>query len=488
MKLFLATIWAGCADSSALPLSKSDFDVLTDGVPKERAKLQARWIPQFALREKALASGWQVFESVCASANPGRAINDEFYRGLRQRIADDLARHGPFDAIALTTSGNTRTFAIEDVERDLLELFQPERARGAAVAFFSNVHSDLTDDNLRLTDLFMCLKEWPHTDWTDRAEELLQLIEKTRKGELKPVFSVVKPHMIALIMTTEDPYRSLLRRVESLEGAGSVASISIVHGNTGVNSPDNEVKVVVTTNNDAKTGERVAREIAEEIFRHRNSITPTTVSSKDLIAQLKASDRSPFIVADYLDNPFSGSGADSTVLLQQLMDAGIRNFCCGPIFDPSMVQIAQDAGVGATLPLRIGGKLSRHSGTPLDLDCRIAAAQHDVVQHMPYNGVDAAFPTGTCVHVVAGETDLILSDRRQQTFDPKLFTRFGIDLKRRKCIVVKSTKEFEMQFKAFSDDLIAVNPRIPKSGDFRVGHAAYDYSRLKRPLWPFDNL
>jgi microcystin degradation protein MlrC len=273
-----------------------------------------------------------------------------------------------------------------------------------------------------------------------------------------------------------------------LEGAGTVASISIVHGNTGVNSPDNEVKVVVTTNNDAKTGERVAKEIAEEIFKHRNAITPTTDSSNDLITQLKGSDRSPFIVADYLDNPFSGSGADSTVLLTQLIDAGIRNFCCGPIFDPGMVQLAQDAGIGAALPLRIGGKLSHNSGVPLDLDCRIVAVQHDVIQHMPYNGVDAAFPTGTCVHVVSGEIDLVISDRRQQTFAPDLFTRFGIDLRRKKCVVVKSTKEYEVQFKAISDDLVAVNPRIHRSGDFRVGHAAYDYSKLKRPLWPFDNL
>jgi microcystin degradation protein MlrC len=488
MKLFLATIWAGCVESSSLPLSKSDFKVLSAGVPNDKADLQARWIPQFALREAALSRGWQVVESLCASSNPGRAINDDFYRALKEQIRDDLAKHGPFDAIALTTSGNTCTFAIADVEGDLLNMFQQDRARGATVAFFSNMHSDLTDENLRLTDLFMCLKHWPHTDWADRAGELFRLIEKTRDGSLKPVLSIAKPGMVALIMTTEEPYRGLLRRIQALESAGTVESISVVHSNTGVNSPDNEVKVVVTTNGDREAGQRVAKEIASEIFKHRNEITPSTVSSSELIAMVKASDRAPFIVGDYLDNPFSGSPADSTILLEQLLDAGITNFCCGPIFDPAIVQLAQDAGIGATLPLRIGGKLSQYSGKPLDLVCRIAAVQHDVVQHMPYNGVDAAFPTGTCVHVVSGQVDLILSSLRQQTFSPDLFTRFGIDLKRKKCVVVKSTKEFEVQFKAVSDDLVPVNSRIPRSGDFRVGHAAYDYSMLRRPLWPLDNV
>src|ERR1700730_4650080 len=131
MKLFLATIWAGCVESSSLPLSKSDFKVLYAGVPKDKAELQARCIPQFALREAALSQDWQVVESLCASSNPGRAINDDFYRALKERIRDDLAKHGPFDAIALTTSGNTRTFAIDDVERDLLEMFQQDRTRGA---------------------------------------------------------------------------------------------------------------------------------------------------------------------------------------------------------------------------------------------------------------------------------------------------------------------------------------------------------------------
>jgi microcystin degradation protein MlrC len=213
--------------------------------------------------------------------------------------------------------------------------------------------------------------------------------------------------------------------------------LRILHGHTGVNSPDNEVKVVVTTNNDAANGLRFANEFAEEIFHHRNSITPSTISSGELIDMIKATERAPFIVADLLDNPFGGSPADSTILLDQLLRAGIANLCCGPIFDPAMVQLAQNAGVGATLPLRIGGKLSRNSGNPLDLVCRVTGIQHDVIQYQPYNGVDAAFPTGTCVHVVADSTDLILSDRRQQTFSPDLFARFGIDLTQKKCVVVK---------------------------------------------------
>src|ERR1051326_3766942 len=172
-RLFLATLWAGCIDASAVPLSAGEFEVLLQGVPTDIGKLHARWIPQVALREAARARGWEVIESVCASTNPGRAINDRFYAQLKERIRQDLDDRGPFDAAVLTTSGITKTFRIDDVEGNLLQIFQHARhEHGTTIGFFTNCHSHLYEENLRLLDLFMALKEYPHTDWADRARDL----------------------------------------------------------------------------------------------------------------------------------------------------------------------------------------------------------------------------------------------------------------------------------------------------------------------------
>lgn len=488
-RLFLTTLWAGCLDSSVLPLAAADFTVLTAGVPKSKSKLQARWLPQFTLRQAARAAGWDVVESVCASSNPGRAINDDFYQALKRRIRSDLAKYGPFDAAVLVTSGVTRTFKIDDVERDLLRLFQSaRRRRGTIVGLFTNVHAHLDDRNLKLIDLFMCLKEYPHTDWADRAKDLMKLVVKMERGELDPVFHVARPRMLATVNTFEEPYAPILNHVRDLEASGKAASISIVHGNLGVNTPHNEIQVVVTTDRKQRGGLQLAKGIAGRILSCRNSITPFYFSSKAATGKVKKSRQRPVVVADYLDNPFGGASGDSTIMLRSLIDAKVSDLCSGPYFDPAVVKLARDAGIGALLPFRIGGKLSPTSGQPLDLPCRVKAIHDDVIQYQPYNGAKVAFPTGTCVHLQSGAIDIIVSDLRQQTFSPTLFTRFGIALKKKKCIVVKSKQEYVLQFGAISELMFTVMTTNPHSGDFRSGYRVYDYSKLRRPIWPLNKL
>jgi microcystin degradation protein MlrC len=486
MRLFLTTLWAGCIHSSAMPLSDDEFEVLRGGVPRDRRLLHARWLPQFALRGAAETKGWEAVESICASANPGLAINDRFYQSLKGEIRADFARRGPFDAVVLATSGITRTFHIEDVEKDLLQIFQPARRSGTTVGFFTNCHSHLDETNLALLDVIATLKEYPHTDWADRATELFSLIEKTATREIRPTISVAKPGMVAVINTFEQPYRRILDKVKALEKKAPVASISILHGNLGVNTKFNELRVLVTTDNDPKVGQATADEIGREIFDARDSITPIYFSADDLIAKIRSSEPGPFFIADYLDNPFGGSAGDSTIIVDRLLTSGISNICCGPIFDPTTVKVAIAAGEGATLPVRVGGKFSRQSGRPLDIVCDVVAIHRDVEQSQPYNGIDVKFPTGTCAHLRSGDLDLIVSDRRQQTFSPNLFTRFGIDLRAKRCVVVKSKKEYEIQFKDISMQLFTIPSSVPETGDFRVGHVAFDLSKLPRPIWPLD--
>jgi len=455
-------------------------------VPAARDSLQARWVPQFSLRAAAQAKGWEVVESICASANPGRAINDTFYRDLKEAIRADFEKLGPFDAVAVTTSGITKTFLIDDVENDLLQLFQSARRNGTVVGFFTNTHSHLDERNLALLDLIMSLKEYPHTDWADRAAELFSLIEKTRTRALKPTISVAKPGMLAVINTFEEPYLPILDEVKSIERGGAVASISILHGNLGVNTPYNEIRVLVTTNDDSVFGQTVADRVARAIFDIRDTITPVYLSPDDLISKIKTSDKGPYIIADYLDNPFGGAAGDSSIIIERLLNSGISNICSGPIFDPMVVKLSKAAGEGAKLPIRVGGKFASQSGRPLDLMCEIVAIQHNVEQTQPYNGVNVRFPTGDCVYLRSKEIDLVVSDRRQQTFSPELFTRFGIDLHKKRCVVVKSKKEYEIQFKNISKELFTVPSSVSQTGDFRVGHVAFDYSKLPRSIWPLD--
>jgi microcystin degradation protein MlrC len=70
--------------------------------------------------------------------------------------------------------------------------------------------------------------------------------------------------------------------------------------------------------------------------------------------------RPPVVIADGSDNPGGGAPCDSTFILRALLDRGIDRRALGMIWDPEAVTIANRAGVGREVLLRIGGKYGAH--------------------------------------------------------------------------------------------------------------------------------
>jgi microcystin degradation protein MlrC len=91
----------------------------------------------------------------------------------------------------------------------------------------------------------------------------------------------------------------------------------------------------------------------------------------------------------------------------------------GPLWDPIAVRIAFDAGEGARLRMRIGGKISPLSGEPLDLDCTVKALKRDMIM----TGL-AGSPTqmGDSALVEADGIEIVLITLRNQAMGTDMFT------------------------------------------------------------------
>src|SRR3546814_17503887 len=72
--------------------------------------------------------------------------------------------------------------------------------------------------------------------------------------------------------------------------------------------------------------------------------------------------------------------SDATFLLQRLLERRLDNAALGPFWDPVAVSLCFDVGVGATLPLRVGGKTGPMSGQPLDLTVEVLSLQRAAEQ------------------------------------------------------------------------------------------------------------
>ena len=263
--------------------------------------------------------------------------------------------------------------------------------------------------------------------------------------------------MVAPLGTTENPMHDFVRRLEASENANGILSVSAMHGFAWSDVRDMGASILVVhdalDSGAAARADDLAATFARELFSIRSSgLTHRLPLDEALDAALaKVSDRGPVVFADSSDNPGGGAACDSTFVLQALIDRGVVNAALGMIWDPQAVLIAADAGVGARIALRIGGKVGPQSGAPIDALVEVLAVRHDARQPHAGGGGD---PMGLSVAVRAFGIEMVLNSIRHQTFSPECFTELGIDLRSKGLIVVKSSQHFRARF-----DEIAAVPR-----------------------------
>jgi microcystin degradation protein MlrC len=185
----------------------------------------------------------------------------------------------------------------------------------------------------------------------------------------------------------------------------------------------------------------------------------------------------PVVLADVADNAGGGAPSDSTFILRRLIERGIGKAVLGAYWDLGAVQICRDAGVGAVLDLRVGGKVAPSSGAPVDLRVTVRAVCDDHSQDV----FGMRWPLGPSVWVeAAGGLHLLLCSVRVQVYGTDAFTALGLTLVDKRIVVVKSTQHFHAAFAPLAKAVLYVSTPGAIRPDFE--HIAYRVRALD--YWP----
>lgn len=473
MRAFTATLGTEVDPSSPIPTGWRAFRETMlwrpgehPGQPTEATG--ALW----ACRRRAAERGWTVVEGTCAYAMPGGPVPQPVYEALRDEILGQLRAAMPLDVVALGLHGAMLADATLDCEGDLLararEIVGPQVALGALL----DCHAHHGAARQQAADILVYFKAYPHDDYVERGEELLELLERTRLGRIRPVMHATACRMLAGFPTRTEPMRSFVARMRALE-QGRVLSVSLVHGFPAADVPDAGAQVLVVTDGDEALARETGRVLAHELFALRHRLRQPRRPMLEVLHEALARGERPMLLADVDDNPGGGAPGDATAVLAMLLEQRVDQACLGPLWDPQAVRFCFDAGVGAELALRIGGKVGPASGLPLDVRARVLALRADHAQVV--RGVRA--PLGDCAAVRVDGVEVVLSSVRDQAYEPGLFTGLGIDCAARRLIVVKSAQQYHLGFDAIAPASLAL--RAPE-------RPARSYTRLNRPMWPLD--
>lgn len=435
--------------------------------------------PLGAARQRGAEGGWTVLEGLVASAQPGGITTRAAYEALRDELLADLQRALPLDMVVLALHGAMVAEGYPDCEGDVLRRVRQIVGPGVVVGVELDPHAHLSAEMVAQADLLVSFKEYPHTDVQARALELVDLCAAQAAGRIRPCASVADTGLIVPLHTTREPARSLVERLHRLEAQPGVLSVSVIHGFPWGDVPDMGTRVLVYTDGDEALGRRLADELARELRGIKEALMPSALSIDAALDAALALPHGPAVLADGADNPGGGAAGDSTFLLRRLLERRIAPAAVGPLWDPIAVRFAFEAGVGAVLPLRVGGKTGPLSGLPVDALWTVKSLQ-PAMRMQALTGGDIEL--GDCACIESDGVAVALVSVRNQALRPDLFTQLGVDPSACRVLALKSSQHFHAGFAPLAAAVLYVDAPGTVTGDY----ASLPYRHVQRPRWPLD--
>lgn len=428
-------------------------------------------------RKVCSEKGWTLIEGTAAWADPAGLINRKAFESLRDEILGQLKAALPVNAVVLGLHGAMVADGYLDPEGDLISCIRQLVGPDVLVCAELDPHSHLTQKRLDAADFFVVFKEFPHTDFVDRAEDLWDIVVNTLEGRVTPMMSVFDCRMIDVFPTSREPMRSFVDKLIEIERTDrDVLSLSVIHGFMAGDVPEMGTKMIAVTNGKPQKGQALARKLGLELFSKRGTFMMPWMDEKEAVAKACADPVGPVVIADMWDNPGGGTAGDATVLLRELLDRGVTNVAVGMIWDPIAVQICMAAGEGAQIPLRFGAKSAPGTGSPVDGIVKVVKVQPNAEMHFG----DSIAPFGDAAHIELNGIDIILSSVRVQSYDPSLFTALGVDPLTKHILVIKSTNHFYAAFSKIASDILYCSAGTP----YPNNPATTPYRRARRDIWP----
>lgn len=483
MRAFFATLGTETNSFSPIPTGWSIWrDTLLrrtrDGAPTVRPG-QGSFAELFAA---AAELHWEIVPGLQAFAAPSGPTPERVWHALRDELLDDLRRAGPVDAVLLHLHGAMIADGQDDCEGELLRAVRGEVGADVPVGALLDLHCHLTPTMLDAADLLMGYREYPHVDTFSRLTELFRALAATAAGTIRPVMALADCAMLGMYPTTTPAMAALVERFRRASAEPGIVDAWLGHGFPWGDTEALGTRVLVIANGDRERAASLALALARETHALRERIAIVPGGLDEVLDAALAERAGPVVIADTADNTGGGAPGDSTYFLAALLERGVTGAALGPLYDPGAVTLCSDAGVGARLRLRIGGKLCPESGQPVDAEARVLALTDDLVQTL--NAAPAHLGPCAAVRLGAGDEGptVVLASRRVQAGSPDLFTRLDIDPRAQRLLILKSTQHFHAGFAPLASRVLYCGQPGALAGD--VTRIAYRKAPTAH-LWPF---
>lgn len=449
------------------------------------------------LMDVARDRGFAVTHVGSAAAGPGGRVTREAFESLLAPLLA-AASQGGWDGIFLILHGAMVTEDEADGEGAILRRLRERVGPDLPIAVTLDPHANVTAAMCAAAQILVSFTTYPHVDIRSTGRRAAELLYRTMHGDINP--RTVRAHRPMLEeanggRTDMGPMIERQALARAHEARKGVYAISINAGFPCADIPEVGPTVLVTgeagprgepaIGGDIAALDPIAEELADDIWRRRTETLNRYVTA-DEAAHMAArwrSDAGPLVIADYADNPGSGAYGDATALLAAMLSHGVSDACFGPLIDRQAARTLQDAAVGDTVSLSIGGKVAPDfGGGPLPVTGIVTwRGEGRLVGDGPIlGGLERSFGS-TAVLRVAG-VDILIASIAHQMLDLQQFRAFGIDPVARTVVALKSMQHFRAAFGPIAGRIVVCDTGALCTTQY----ARLPYRHVPRPIFPLD--
>ena len=410
--------------------------------------------------------------TLVATAVPGGPIERKTYDAIKAEFLKRLQALLPLHGLYLPMHGAMFVEGMQDAEADWYQAARKVVGPDCLLSASYDLHGNISQPIIDTLDMLSAFRTAPHIDREEtmlRATDMLLhcLREKIRPTLMWAPIPVLMPGERS--STEWEPGKRLWAQLPALNREPGILDVSMLVGYVWADEPRSTAAVVVT-GTAPDTQRRLATNLAQQYWAARSEFKfgTETCTVDDCVRRAMEAKTQPAILADSGDNPTGGGNGDQATVLESLLRHKAQKVVFAGITDRPATEACYKAGVGARIPLSIGATLDPKASQPVKTE---AVVKFLLAETNPARR--------EAVVQIQGIT-LVLAAYRRPYHDIVDFTRFGLDPKSFRIIVVKSGY--------LSPELAPIaNPSLMALSDGAINQDIVHLpaNRYRRPSYPF---
>lgn len=453
---------------STLPTRESDFITLRgDEVLKEQEWAQV-------LKENNI----EIKPTLHAYAWPGGVVEREAFDKFKNEILDSIRNAGHLDGIYMDMHGALHVEGYDDAQYTLIKEIREIVGNDILIAGSFDLHGNLSKEFVSHINLLTAYRTAPHRDGQETKVRAIKLLLESIENGLRPhIECAVIPILVPgeKSITEVEPLKSIYEQLPHISSKEGLMDASIFAGYCWADLLRSAMRVFVVANDKShmELAKTEAINLAKQIWDSRSQFELDVPSGSidEMLRLAKTHKGKTVFISDSGDNTTAGAPGDNTQVMEALLKNKTQNVLFAGMVDSLALQSCQQAGIGNTIDIMLGGRDDNVFSTPLSIKGRVTFLSPDSIVNTN---------KARAIVDVNGITLVIMKTRGSFTTKQD-FKDIGLDPLKFDVVIVKLGYLYpELR------DLAPVHLIALTSGFCNLDVRTLPYKNVTRPSYPLD--